>query len=142
MATTETVTSRATTSSSSSTRPPQHITTSTGVVITVIQPGDGLHFPQKGCLIRMHYNASLLLDGIESPPFDSSHARNEPLTVRVGTSQLVAGLDDALPLISKGELCKIKVPPGRAYGSRGYPPIVPSEAVIIYEIHLLAIDIV
>lgn len=133
-----------TTSRSSSTRPHPHREhiTPTGVLITTIRNGDGVHFPQNGCLVRMHYNASLLLDGVESPPFDSSHARNEPLVVRVGTSQLVAGLDDALPLVSKGELCKIKIPPGRAYGSRGYPPIVPSEAVIVYEIDMLAIDIV
>jgi len=134
-------------SRASNTRPPlrpplrEHVTP-TGVLITTIRDGDGVHFPQAGCLIRMHYNASLLLDGEESPPFDSSHARNEPLTVRVGTSQLVAGLDDALPLVSKGALCKIKIPPGRAYGGRGYPPIIPAEAVIVYEIELLAIDIV
>ena len=45
-----------------------------------------------------------------------------------------------LPSMSKGEKARITVPPELAYGDRGYPPVIPSNAKIIYEIELLSLS--
>lgn len=147
-----------------------------GTIVAVLRAGDGVHFAPMGARVRIHYTARLSADGVLSQPFDDSRARGEPLVCRVGTGQLIAGLDDALPLMSKGQLSRITVPrvprahfcpacacecaaideradakrplrstlprrPMRGYGGRGFPPIVPPEAVLVYEVDLLAIEI-
>ena len=48
--------------------------------------------------------------------------------------------DEVLPHMSKGEKARIIVPPALAYGDRGYPPIIPPNAKVIYEIELLSIS--
>jgi FK506-binding protein 1 len=106
----------------------------------VLRAGDGVNFPRAGSLVRIHYSAHLNLDGRVSAPFDSSAARGTPLVCRVGASQLVAGLDDALPLMSKGERSRLTVPPARAYGPRGFPPIIPPDSVVVYDVEMLAVD--
>ena len=90
--------------------------------------------------MRLHYQVRLAQDGRLTAAFDDSRARGEPLVCRVGAGQLVAGLDDALPLMSKGELARVTVPPARGYGSRGFPPIVAPDAVVVYDIEVLAIE--
>jgi len=159
-----------------------------GTIVAVLRAGDGVHFAPMGARVRVHYTAQISADGVLSQPFDDSRARGEPLVCRVGTGQLVAGLDDALPLMSKGQLARITVPrvrarapprasvlvrrracscaclyacnervhgdaskltspllpprrPMRGYGGRGYPPIVPPDAVIVYVVEVLAIEI-
>lgn len=42
--------------------------------------------------------------------------------------------------MSKGEKARITVPPELAYGDRGYPPIIPSNAKVVYEIELLSLS--
>ena len=54
-----------------------------------------------------------LEDGTE---FDSSQSRGEPLSFQVGSGQLIAGFDEALPGMAIGETKNIKLEPGQAYG--------------------------
>ncbi len=77
---------------------------------------------------------------MKTEPFDSSRSRALPEVCRLGAGALVPGLDMALPTLSKGTRAEIVVPPHRGYGQRGFPPIVPPEAVLIYDLELLAIE--
>ena len=52
-------------------------------------------------------------DGTE---FDSSQSRGEPLSFQVGSSQLIAGFDQALPGMVVGETKNVKLQPEQAYG--------------------------
>lgn len=88
----------------------------------------------------MHYEARLKIDGHITDKFDSSRAHGEPLVCRLGAGQLISGLELALPRTSKGATVIVEVPPLKAYGQRGYPPIVPPDAVVVYEIEILAIE--
>ena len=100
-----------------------------------------MHFAPRGARVRLHYVARLSQDGVLSTAFDDSRARGEPVVCRVGAGQLVAGLDDALPLMTKGQLSRVTVPPMRGFGARGFPPIVPPDAVVVFEVELLAVEI-
>jgi FK506-binding protein 1 len=107
-----------------------------GVQLRTLRSGNGTDFPQKGQLCRLHFSVRLATGGA---PFGSSRMTG-PLILRQGVGQVVAGLDDALLYISKGELVEVTVPPGRAFGARGYPPTVPPDTALIYELELLAIE--
>jgi len=112
-----------------------------GTILAVLRAGDGRHFAPRGARVRLHYTARLSQDGTLSAAFDDSRARGEPVVCRVGAGQLVAGLDDVLPLLSKGALARVTVPPMRGFGGRGFPPIVPPDAVVVYEVELLAVEL-
>jgi FK506-binding protein 1 len=111
-----------------------------GVSLRLLSPGDGVHFPRKGTQVRLHYEARLVAAaGVLAPPFDSSRVRDAPVVVRVGAGALVSGLETALLAIPRGARAEVTVPPAKAYGARGYPPIVPPDAVIVYDVEVLAI---
>ena len=121
--------------------PPAETVLPSGAVLAVLRAGDGRHFAPRGARVRLHYTARLSQDGALSAAFDDSRARGEPVVCRVGSGQLVAGLDDALPLMSKGELARVNVPPTRGFGARGFSPIVPPDSVLVYEVELLAVEL-
>jgi FK506-binding protein 1 len=113
------------------------IVLSTGVSIVTLRAGNATHYPKKGSTCRMEYTARV--KG-EEKAFDSSRSRGKPLVFRFGVGQLIQGLDDAIGRISKGTKCLLEIPPNRAYGARGFPPMIPPNATLEYEIELLAIE--
>ena len=44
-----------------------------------------------------------------------------------------------MPLLSVGETASVTVPPALAYGARGKPPSVPSNATLTFSLELVAI---
>ena len=67
---------------------------------------------EKGNTVKVHYRGTLD-DGTE---FDSSHDRGEPITFQVGSGQMIAGFDAALPGMAVGETKNVKLTPEQAYG--------------------------
>lgn len=51
-----------------------------------------------------------------------------------------AGLDQAIETLRVGHTARVTVPPGLAYGSRGFPPYVPPNMSLICAVELLAVD--
>jgi hypothetical protein len=71
--------------------------------------------------------------------FDSSRARDRALTFRVGDKQVLAGFEEAVVRMSRGQIARVHVPFTKAYGTAGYPPVVPPECDLIYDIELIAL---
>lgn len=69
---------------------------------------------------------------------DSSRARKAPLEFRVGLGHVVPGLDLAITRMSRGQRAKITVPARLAYGARGYPPIIPPNAALVFDVELVS----
>ncbi|KAF9540808.1 FK506 binding protein proline rotamase rapamycin-binding protein [Mortierella hygrophila] len=107
-----------------------------GVTKTLITPGDGINFPKKGDTVTMHYTGTLA-DGSK---FDSSVDRNKPFVTKIGVGQVIQGWDEGVPLMSLGEKAVLKITPDFGYGANGYPPVIPQNADLTFEVQLLKIN--
>ncbi|KAF8517624.1 FK506-binding protein 1 [Gautieria morchelliformis] len=101
-----------------------------------ISPGDGKTYPKPGDTVTIHY-VGTLLDGTK---FDSSRDRNSPFVTLIGRGKVIRGWDEGVPRLSLGEKAKMTATPDYAYGQRGFPPTIPAEATLIFEVELLKIN--
>lgn len=109
-------------------------TTASGVEIQEIEEGFGLS-PSLNQLVIVHYTG-YLSDGVE---FESSRNTGIPLSFIVGRGRMVPGFEEGIMGMKVGGKRKLIVPPHLAYGKKGNG-IVPSNATLTYEVHLLSSD--
>lgn len=107
---------------------------STELQIEEIEEGTGPQ-PKEGDLVQVHYTG-WLADGTK---FDSSHDRGEPIEFPLGTGAVIPGWDMGLATMKVGGKRKLVIPPELAYGKRGYPGVIPPNAVLTFDVHLVSI---
>jgi len=107
-----------------------------GVTIEKLSPGDGKTFPKRGDTVKIHYVGTL----VDGKKFDSSRDRNSPFVTKIGVGQVIKGWDEAVPQLSLGEKALIVVTPDFGYGARGFPPVIPPNATLRFEVELLQIN--
>ncbi|GAA5896413.1 hypothetical protein JCM6882_001007 [Rhodosporidiobolus microsporus] len=108
-----------------------------GVTVESISPGDGKTYPKKGDTVTMHYVGTLQSNGAK---FDSSRDRNQAFQTAIGVGRVIKGWDEGVPQLSLGEKARLICPPGDAYGAGGYPPVIPPNSTLIFEVELLKIN--
>ncbi|KAJ3553496.1 hypothetical protein NM688_g3581 [Phlebia brevispora] len=106
-----------------------------GVTIEVLSPGDGKTFPKAGDRVTIHYVGTLL----NGSKFDSSRDRSG---YQSPAMQLVSirGWDEGVPQLSLGEKAILTATPDYAYGARGFPPVIPPNSTLKFEVELLQIN--
>ncbi|KAF8972526.1 hypothetical protein BDZ97DRAFT_1752428 [Flammula alnicola] len=107
-----------------------------GVTVETIIPGDGLNFPKKGDKVTIHY-VGTLTDGKK---FDSSRDRGSPFMTEIGTGKVIKGWDEGVLQLSIGQKAVLTASPDFAYGSRGFPPAIPPNSTLKFEVELLKIN--
>ena len=90
---------------------------SRNVSVEVFAAGDGINYPKPGNTVTVHYTG-YLPDGAR---FDSSRDRGKPFRFKIGSEQVIPGLDQGVSQLSIGERAKIMIPSHLAYGSKGFP---------------------
>jgi FKBP-type peptidyl-prolyl cis-trans isomerase FkpA/FKBP-type peptidyl-prolyl cis-trans isomerase FklB len=107
-------------------------TTASGLQYKVITMGEGAK-PLATDTVKVHYRGTLL-DGTE---FDSSYARNEPISF--GLNRVIAGWTEGVQLMPIGSKFMFYIAPDLAYGEGGGGPIPPN-STLIFEVELLDIE--
>jgi len=91
--------------------------------------------PQSGQTVEVHYTG-WLADGTK---FDSSLDRGQPFSFVLGVGQVISGWDEGVASMNVGGKRRLIIPPELGYGERGYPPVIPANAQLIFDVELLDI---
>jgi FKBP-type peptidyl-prolyl cis-trans isomerase len=84
---------------------------------------------KAGDSISVDYIGTLADSGKE---FDRS--KGKPFTLKLGAGQVIKGWDQGLVGMKQGEKRKLTIPASLAYGARGYPPVIPPNSALVFEV--------
>ena len=107
-------------------------TTDSGLMIAIVREGTGDRSPTPEDTVTVNYEGTLTNGHV----FDSSYARNAPITFQLG--RLIKGWQEGLAMLKPGGMCYLIVPPELGYGSRDMGDIPPN-SWLVFKIELLAI---
>jgi len=108
--------------------------TASGLQIIDIKVGTGAS-PQTGQTVEVNYTG-WLADGTK---FDSSLDRGQTFSFVIGTGRVIPGWDEGVASMKVGGQRRLIIPPGLAYGANGYPPVIPANAQLTFDVELLSI---
>ncbi|MEQ9262766.1 MAG: peptidylprolyl isomerase [Owenweeksia sp.] len=123
--------------------------TPSGLHYVVLEEGDGPK-PEDGQTVLMNY-AGYLPDGTL---FDTSLEElakekgvynpgrpYQPFPVQVSPdARVIEGWKEALKLMKVGDKYKLIIPPQLGYGQRGFPPTIPANSWLIFEVEMVSIQ--
>lgn len=99
---------------------------------TVCGEGD---IASRGDVVEVHYTGTL--DNGEE--FDSS-VGGEPFPFEIGGGDVIKGWDEGVAGMRVGGTRELTIPPELGYGESGYPPVIPPNSTLHFEIELLEIS--
>ena len=108
-------------------------TTPSGLQYEILTEGTGPK-PSPADTVTVHYVGKLTSGQV----FDSSVARNEPATFPL--RQVIPGWTEGVPLMRVGSRYRFTIPPDLGYGAEGAGGVIPPNAVLVFDIELLAIS--
>ena len=96
--------------------------------------GDGKE-ATKGSTVSVHYTGTLT----DGKKFDSSLDRGKPFGFQIGAGRVIQGWEQGVAGMKVGGKRKLTIPPELGYGARGFPPVIPANATLVFEIELLGV---
>ena len=105
-----------------------------GLRFLVRTAGTGAETPKRGQLVAVNYTGRLL-DG--ETKFDASADHGGAFHFVVGENRVIAGWDEALLAMHKGEKRTIIVPFRLAYGEKGIRGTIPPRATLVFDVELV-----
>ncbi|XP_054287330.1 39 kDa FK506-binding nuclear protein-like [Macrosteles quadrilineatus] len=105
-----------------------------GVTITDVVVGNGS--PAKsGSTVTVYYSGKLRDTNKQFDAMTSGRG----LTFHIGKGEVIDGWDVGLVGMKVGGKRVITCPPDMAYGAEGYPPKIPSNSTLVFEVELKAV---
>ncbi|WP_437841033.1 FKBP-type peptidyl-prolyl cis-trans isomerase [Sorangium sp. So ce1153] len=90
---------------------------------------------KHGQLVTVHYVGTLT----NGSKFDSSRDRNQGFSFNLGAGQVIKGWDQGVAGMKVGGVRKLTIPPELGYGARGFPPVIPPNSTLLFEVELLSV---
>lgn len=107
----------------------------TELVVQDLIAGDGTR-AKSGDTVSVRYVGVLFEDGEE---FDSSwkNGKGQTFQFSLGGGQVIPGWDQGIVGMREGGRRKLIIPPELAYGAQGFPPDIPPDAALIFDVDLV-----
>jgi FKBP-type peptidyl-prolyl cis-trans isomerase len=110
------------------------VTTPSGLQYWDIKKGKGAT-AVAGKLVSVQYTG-WLADGKE---FDSSLDLGDPIDFTLGKGNVIKGWDEGVAGMKIGGKRQLRIPPELGYGPRGAPPSIPPNAILVFDVELVAV---
>ena len=107
------------------------VETDEGLVYEDLECGDGAE-AENGDTLFVHYTGQLE----DGTVFDSSEG-GPPLDFVLGAGDVIEGWDRGFAGMKVGGTRKLTIPPELGYGAGGFPPDIPPDATLIFEVELV-----
>ncbi len=106
-----------------------------GLLVRDIIIGSGT-VAKSGKKVCIHYEGKLTdTDQV----FDRNQSRSNPLSFRVGTGQVIKGLERGMEGMRVGGERVLTIPPSLAYGAKGSGNVIPKNASLTFTVKLISI---
>jgi FKBP-type peptidyl-prolyl cis-trans isomerase len=96
--------------------------------------GNDMPVSKAGDKIKVHYIGRLKSN---NKIFDQS--KNKPFQFTLGRGEVIRGWDIGCAGMAVGAQRILTIPPEKAYGLRGSPPVIPGNATLVFEVTLIDI---
>ncbi|XP_061544003.1 peptidyl-prolyl cis-trans isomerase FKBP11 [Phycodurus eques] len=103
-------------------------------VETLLKPETCSVLSTMGDTLQIHYTGKLM----DGKVIDSSLSR-DPLVVELGKRTVISGLEQSLIGVCEGQKIKATIPSYLAYGKKGYPPTIPGDASLEFEVEVISL---
>jgi FKBP-type peptidyl-prolyl cis-trans isomerase len=107
-------------------------TTESGLQVEMLAVGEG-PTPTATDTVLVHYEGRLA----DGTVFDSSYQRGQPAVFGVG--DVIPGWTEGLQMMRPGGKARFTIPPELGYGAQGAGGVIPPNAVLVFDVELLAI---
>lgn len=109
--------------------------TMSGLYYIELRKGNG-PAPIPGNLVTIHYEGSFLNGQV----FDSSYDRHKLLQFKLGSGEMIQGLEEGVARMNKGGKSRLIIPSPLAYGDEQVGP-VPPFATLIFDVELVDVEL-
>lgn len=112
------------------------VRTASGLYYLITKKSNGTN-PKPGQKVTVNYTGKTM----DGKPFDSNidpaFHHTDPLDFTLGIRQVIAGWDEGIGLLKKGEKGVLYIPSGLAYGKEGRGAVIPPNAILVFDVELL-----
>ena len=106
-----------------------------GLTYWDIKPGTG-PVAVTGHKVKVDYTGWLT----NGKKFDSSVGTGKPFEFTLGGGEVIKGWDEGVAGMKVGGKRQLKIPPDLAYGASGYPPVIPANSTLIFDVTLRGVE--
>ncbi len=111
------------------------VKTASGLKYLVAVKGSGTQ-AGVGKKVKVHYSG-YLSDGTL---FDSSIERDMTYELTIGSTPVINGWQEVLPLMKVGDKWRVVIPPHLAYKEQGFPPKIPAGATLTFDMEMIEVQ--